>query len=407
MKKSDLLKSLGEIDDKFIESAENKTENKKNKERSFYLKLIPAACAALAVVCVAVPMAAKSNKAKSDMNTETLEDGQSICSNDSGAIAPVAPPISSEQVSTDAVSTFNEITEASGTDVLESTGTGTYVEPIPPVTVPVAPDTDYTPNAYFGGYVYDEVKELLGDGGATLQMCIESEYVTNIENSAYSTYKSGRVVSFDKVAEKIGETVVNCATVHYIDGTRTDVAELRAEIYAIKNVSKEFAVCLKFLDSGEYLTTSHYYSYVNCAMSPETVDEFWIACGITYMKVEGYSLKEGMGDLATVTSYNRHEVLASNIKTMLLDCDGKRVAAVSILEKICEKDSLRAEIRISTYTESNITVTVYNSGYLTCRVADSVYVFEIKKGMSSYIIDSIRQMGNKTSDDDITVVTSN
>ena len=41
------------------------------------------------------------------------------------------------------------------------------------------------------------------------------------------------------------------------------IETLRAEVYEIKGVSPEVAILVKYLDQGNALTTTHYYTFVN------------------------------------------------------------------------------------------------------------------------------------------------
>ncbi len=72
-------------------------------------------------------------------------------------------------------------------------------------------------------------------------------YCYSLDNSEYSDYISGKVITPDKVGEKIGDATVTAGWT-YADGTMPVTEQL---------------ICIKFLDKGEALTTDHYYVQYN------------------------------------------------------------------------------------------------------------------------------------------------
>ena len=87
----------------------------------------------------------------------------------------------------------------------------------------------------------------------------ESGYFYQINEGAYSTYVGGKVIAEDKIGNKI-------ADVNLTAGWKDEAGEwisteaLNAEVYAIEGVSDDVAVALKFIDQGEAVTTTHYYT---------------------------------------------------------------------------------------------------------------------------------------------------
>lgn len=87
-------------------------------------------------------------------------------------------------------------------------------------------------------------------------------YCYSLDNSEYSDYISGKVITPYKVGEKIGDATVTAGWT-YADGTMPVTEQLRCEIYQITEIDPATAICIKFLDKGEALTTDHYYVQYN------------------------------------------------------------------------------------------------------------------------------------------------
>ena len=87
-------------------------------------------------------------------------------------------------------------------------------------------------------------------------------YCYSLDDPAYSAYIPGKVITPDKVGEKIGEATVTAGW-KYADGSVPVTEQLRCEIYQITEIDPATAICIKFLDKGEALTTDHYYVQYN------------------------------------------------------------------------------------------------------------------------------------------------
>jgi len=59
-------------------------------------------------------------------------------------------------------------------------------------------------------------------------------------------------------------------------GTWLSQEQLRGEVYAIRDISRDIAVALKFLDKGDALTTTHYYVIMNPDADLTAVEEYII-----------------------------------------------------------------------------------------------------------------------------------
>lgn len=123
-----------------------------------------------------------------------------------------------------------------------------------------------------------------GHGGASTTAVTRDEtgpsmhYTYYINSGRYKNYCPGKVIEKDKVGEKIGSVTVT----GYWEGfgaqaeNKTQKETLSADIYSIKGVSDSVAVCLKFNDKGDALTTNHYYVVINPDADSSPVSQYII-----------------------------------------------------------------------------------------------------------------------------------
>ena len=90
-------------------------------------------------------------------------------------------------------------------------------------------------------------------------------YVYSVSDGVFASYVSGKVISEEKIGDKISDVTVNGGWKTNRDGQYEWLTSetLRAEVYLINGISKEVAVALKFIDKGDALTTTHYYVIMN------------------------------------------------------------------------------------------------------------------------------------------------
>ena len=123
-----------------------------------------------------------------------------------------------------------------------------------------------------------------GHGGASTTAVTRDEtgpsmhYTYYINSGRYKNYCPGKVIEKDKVGEKIGSVTVT----GYWEGfgaqaeNKTQKETLSADVYGIKGVSDSVAVCLKFNDKGDALTTNHYYVVINPDADSSPVSQYII-----------------------------------------------------------------------------------------------------------------------------------
>jgi hypothetical protein len=105
-------------------------------------------------------------------------------------------------------------------------------------------------------------------------------YVYRVEEGVYSAYASGKVIEESRIGEKLEDVSVMGGWRNNSDGTWISQEQLRAEVYAIRDISHEVAVALKFLDQGDALTTTHYYVIMNPAADLTAVADYVIHTNI-------------------------------------------------------------------------------------------------------------------------------
>ena len=102
------------------------------------------------------------------------------------------------------------------------------------------------------------------------------QYVYRVEEGAYSAYAAGKVIEESRIGEKLEDVSVLGGWRDLSDGTSLSQERLRAEIYAIRDISPDVAVALKFIDKGDALTTTHYYVILNPAADLTAVADYVI-----------------------------------------------------------------------------------------------------------------------------------
>ena len=83
-------------------------------------------------------------------------------------------------------------------------------------------------------------------------------YTFVIVNSAFSSYRTGKVVEEAMVGDRL-EDAVAAGVYVYADGRTEEDETLRCEIFELTGIDPGIAVCVRFIDKGKGLTTDHYY----------------------------------------------------------------------------------------------------------------------------------------------------
>lgn len=104
----------------------------------------------------------------------------------------------------------------------------------------------------------------------------EKGYFYHVDEGVFSDYIGGKVISEDRIGEKLTDVSVTAGWKNSI-GEWLSTEKLRGEIYEINGVSDGVAVALKFLDPGEAVTATHFYVIMNPGADLSSVAEYIIA----------------------------------------------------------------------------------------------------------------------------------
>lgn len=112
----------------------------------------------------------------------------------------------------------------------------------------------------------------------TEETALHSEYKYHINSGKYKNYVAGKVIEKEKVGEKVGSVTVTAGWEGpgAVAEGNTAKETLSADVYYIKGVSDDVAVCLKFKNKGDSLTTTHYYVVINPEADYTPVREYVI-----------------------------------------------------------------------------------------------------------------------------------
>ena len=115
----------------------------------------------------------------------------------------------------------------------------------------------------------------------TEETAASMHYTYYINSGKYRNYCPGKVIEKDKVGEKIGSVTVTGYWEGFgaVSENKTHKETLSADVYKIKGVSDDVAVCLKFNDKGDAITTNHYYVVINPDADYSPVRDYVIGAG--------------------------------------------------------------------------------------------------------------------------------
>ena len=207
----------------------------------------------------------------------------------------------------------------------------------------------------------------------------ESSYQVTVREEPYAAYQSTYVCDPALAGEKLGEVTVlgGWYQVQYgPDGTaRTESGPegggeiLRAEVFSIRGVSPDTAVCLKYLDKGEGLSADHYYSFLNPDKDFGTFADFLAGTaaadrlslrrqdGAAPLLLESVSRKE-----IVRTSYDIDGAAEEKLLKALFACGGPASAETS--ETILSACTKRLTFRLKLDGIAVWKLTVFDNGYL-------------------------------------------
>ena len=167
-----------------------------------------------------------------------------------------------------------------------------------------------------------------------------ASYHTEILDGPFAGYQSSYVCEEALIGEKLGEAALN-GRWYYI-GTHGVLQEqwnpfedLQAEVFAIRGLSPDAAVALRFSQAGSVLTTDHFYTYLNPKTALPRLSVFFTGsqAGERLTKSGGQAtleVEKASAQAVTRSYYHTDESAAGAIAQALLALDGPAAEEISL-----------------------------------------------------------------------------
>jgi len=107
------------------------------------------------------------------------------------------------------------------------------------------------------------------------ELAVSEKYVYRVDDTAFSSYVGGKVIEEKKVGNKIREVSVTAGWQDR-EGEPLSQETLRAEVYEIADIDSDTAVALKFLDKGDAVTTTYFYTLINPDGDLSSIEGYFI-----------------------------------------------------------------------------------------------------------------------------------
>lgn len=246
---------------------------------------------------------------------------------------------------------------------------------------------------------------LSGDGNKNnSEIKIDSLWLRNISTKGYESYEPCRTISDEYVGEKLGDVEVYNRLYHFDDATVSGEEYLDAEIFRIKGVDPDAALCLRYSEQGEALTTTHYYVFYNMGATYTDLDDLRDSLAAeTYFSVGPYAIyaTPDSSERANLTRYGLDETLAAELCEILLTIDGEGLESFdSTILTDC-----RSQLQIwvssvlngrNTFTEDGrifSEIYIFDNGYLVYSSKNSWKAFRIDVDRAEEIFALVHRKG--------------
>ena len=243
---------------------------------------------------------------------------------------------------------------------------------------------------------------------------LEKRKIAVIHDSRYADYTSLRVIDAAYVGEKLGETEIKSFWRNYLLKEDTDTEFLRAEIYGIKGVDPNVAVCIRYLDKGDALTTDHYYTYINTAHSMRNFGELYQLFTLdsemsarTGLTLSYPSAKGTVRSHCTVKAEILENAIASIANAdapfyVLSDDEGLPEMEKEILQDCSAHATFYGEMPLA----GVVSFRLYDNGYLLIQKKYTfTYIFEIPETVSAEIFNALNTHKVENAEPDRATVT--
>ena len=254
-----------------------------------------------------------------------------------------------------------------------------------------------------------------------------SSYRTRIKDTAWSSYRISLVCPGEAVGEKLGEVTAEGAWVSYgYSGAQAvplqepapeQTETMRAELFALRDISPEYAVCLHLPDPGSVLSKDRFYTFLNRDASFESLEALkkGLNAGqrlsvIIPEQMPGAQIREAKKDDIAYTNYPLSEIGAEEIRKALLAADGTLLTAGQ--EEAYWKDCSRLgsfQVLLDGLVRAGILVSDSGCLLITPAASDpdlnTVRAYAVGKEAAQAILKAIVQSGAAYESETVTGVT--
>lgn len=238
-----------------------------------------------------------------------------------------------------------------------------------------------------------EIKYIIGINNN--EIVLESAWRFDIQDSPYSSYKSGKVIDEALVGEKICEVTVKQYNHIFTENRDEDISYKKAVLYEIKGISPEVSVCLRYLEASEMSSMDFYYRYTADIDAATLTEYFDKAAAKTYAGISGFSLYSG--EKKGYTYYDKDAEHSAVLFDMLLSLEGTRalsdadsiskaISGAKNYARIDIESDVAARSRFVIFDNGCVLIYTYTVGH---NEEGSIAFFRAEKAKS--LIDYIRQ----------------
>lgn len=252
------------------------------------------------------------------------------------------------------------------------------------------------------GFMGFQTSKINEDAGALYEAAL-----LFISEGKFTDYRAGYTVDAGYVGTLLERTTVHFSRMRYLPSEEeVESCDLAAEIYTIRNVSSEAAICLRLLESCPSYSTDHYYVFNPPNWQTNTLQEY-----VSSLDLETHLSR----DIARATLFIRSESgeelqnrlsLDSEEKNeiceRLLSLQGDRlpISSIDAAETYIQKSQMQGQLylRAPTVGKSLFLMQIFDNGFLLLVQDQNWMLFEI--GVQS--AEELLQLLQRGIEDDIT-----
>ncbi len=237
-----------------------------------------------------------------------------------------------------------------------------------------------------------EIKDIIGIYND--EIALVSAWRFDIQDSPYSSYKSGKVIDEAFVGDEICEVTVKQYNHLFMEHRDEDISYKKAVLYEIKGISPEVSVCLRYLEASEVSSMDFYYRYTADIDAATLTEYFDKTVAKTHAGISGFSL---YSEKKGYTYYDKDAEHSAVLFDMLLSLEGTRalsdadsiskaISGAKNYARIDIESDVTARSRFVVFDNGYVLIYTYAAGYSE---EGSISFFRAEK--SKNLIDYIRQ----------------